>query len=344
MGLQIGDIVPRKAIEFSELKGKVIAIDAYNTIYQFLSTIRQQDGTPLMDSKKRITSHLSGLFYRNVALIQEGLKLVYVFDGKPPELKYKTNQLRKEAKDEAREKYKEAVAEEDVEAMGKYARQLVKITPEIINESKELLRALGIAVIQAPGEGEAEASYLAKKSNAWAVGSQDYDSLLFQAPRLIQNLTLARKRKTVSGWMYISPEIIELDRVLNSLQINHEQLICLGILSGTDYNPGGVKRIGPKKALDIVKKHKEPYLIFKSVEEMIRKQEEEEGRGFSWQEIFELFKKPDVKDEEIDFPKLNEDKVKEILVKEHDFSEERINNALERLKEEKKKEGQKKLF
>src|SRR3989338_7862208 len=108
MGLQIGDIVPRRAIEFSELKGKLIAIDAYNTIYQFLSTIRQQDGTPLMDSKKRITSHLSGLFYRNVALIQEGLKLVYVFDGKPPELKGKIHGVRQEGRGLAMERYVEA--------------------------------------------------------------------------------------------------------------------------------------------------------------------------------------------------------------------------------------------
>ena len=83
MGLQVGEIVPRKAIEFSNLKNKVLAVDASNIIYQFLSTIRQPDGTPLKDKKGRITSHLSGLFYRNINLMQEGLKLVYVLMGKP---------------------------------------------------------------------------------------------------------------------------------------------------------------------------------------------------------------------------------------------------------------------
>lgn len=343
MGLNIGDIVPRRAIDFSELKGKTISIDAFNIIYQFLSTIRQPDGTPLMDSKKRITSHLSGLFYRNIHLMQDGLKLVYVFDGNPPELKYFTNLKRTEHKEQARQKYEHARDEEDIEGMGKYARQNVHLTNEILEESKELLKAMSICVIQAPSEGEAQAAYLAKKGKSFAVGSQDYDSLLFQAPILIQNLTLARKRKTPSGFVYISPEIIELQHVLNSLQISHDQLICLGILAGTDYNPGGIKGIGQKKALDIVRKLQQPYIVFKSVEEQIKKQEEE-GRGFDWQEIYELFHKPDIQDFEIEFPKFNESKIKQILVEEHEFSEERINNALERLHENTEKNKQKTLF
>jgi len=339
MGLNIAEIIPRKALEFSELKGKTIAIDAYNTIYQFLSTIRQADGTPLMDKRKRVTSHLSGLFYRNMNLLQEGIKLIYVFDGKPPALKYATNLARKEAKDEAREKYEKAKDEEDVEAMGKYAKQFVKLTDEILQDSKDLLEAMGICVIQAPSEGESQAAEIARHS-AYAVGSQDYDSLLFGAPRLIQNLTLARKRKTVSGYIYISPELIELEHVLNSLQINLEQLICLGILVGTDYNPGGIKGIGQKKALDIVKKHRYPVQIFESVAGMMEKQENK----FDWKEIFELFKKPEVSSFKIEFPKFDEKKIKKILVEEHDFSEERVDNQLEKLREEKEKKKQKTLF
>ena len=340
MGLQISEIVPRKAIEFSELKGKTIAIDAYNTIYQFLSTIRQPDGTPLMDSKKRITSHLSGLFYRNVNLLTEGMKLIYVFDGKPPALKFGTNEIRSERKEEARENYEKAKSEEDVEGMGRYARQTVRLTAEIIADSKRLLEALGIAVVQSPSEGESQAAEIAKK-NAWAVGSQDYDSLLFGAPRLIQNLTLARKRKVATGYVYINPELIELEHVLNTLQINLDQLICLGILAGTDYNPGGIRGIGQKKALDIVKKYREPYLIFKSVEAKMLEQE----NSFDWQEIYELFHKPDiVLNAEIKFPKINEDEVRKILVDEHEFSLERVENTLEKLNVLREKGKQKTLF
>jgi len=341
MGLQIGEIVPRKAIEFSQLNGKIIAVDASNVIYQFLSTIRQPDGTPLMDKNKRITSHLSGLFYRNINLMQEGLKLVYVFDGKMPELKYGTIGKREEVKEEAKERYEKAMKEEDIEGMRKYAQQLARLTPEIKEESKELLEALGIPCLQAPGEAEAQASFITKKGKAYATGSQDYDSLLFQTPRLLQNLTLSRKRKTVSGFIYISPEMIELEKVLNSLGINHDQLICLGILAGTDYNPGGIFRVGQKKALDIVRKYKYPVKIFQSVEEQMKNMPEE--KQFDWQEIFELFHKPDVKDFEIKFPKVNEDKVMKILTS-RDFSEERVNAGLEKLKQEKEKRKQKTLF
>lgn len=341
MGLQIGEIVPRKAIEFSQLKDKVIAVDAYNAIYQFLSTIRQPDGTPLMDSKKRVTSHLSGLFYRNVNLLYEGAKIIYVFDGKPPALKFGTNMRRSEVKDEARERYEQAKREEDVEGMGKYARQNIRLTSEIIEDSKRLLFAMGIAVVQAPSEGESQAASIAKQGEAWAVGSQDYDSLLFGAPRLIQNLTMAKTRKTSTGVIYISPEIIELEQVLNVLGINLDQLICLGILAGTDYNPGGIRGIGQKKALDIVKKYREPYLIFKSVESKLAEQENK----FDWQEIYELFHKPDVvKNAEIIFPKLNEGEIRKILVDEHEFSLERVNNQLEKLNEARELKKQKTLF
>lgn len=342
MGLQIGDIVPRKSIEFSALKGKIIAVDASNIIYQFLSTIRQPDGTPLKDKKGNITSHLSGLFYRNIALLQEGLKLVYVFDGEMPLLKRKTIEKRVEAKAEARAKYEEAASEEDIEKMKRYSQQLTRLTPEIKQESIKLLEAMGIQCIVAPGEAEAQAAYIAKKHLAFASASQDYDSLLFGTPRLIQNLTLARKRKTPTGFVYISPEMIELDHVLNSMQLNLDQLICLGILCGTDYNPGGVRGIGPKKALELVQKYKEPVIIFKYVEEKI-KQQEREGRGFNWQEIFPLFKKPDVKDVEIKFPKLNEEKVRKILL-DRDFSLERIDSALDKLKKAKEEQKQKTLF
>ncbi|MDO8622770.1 MAG: flap endonuclease-1 [archaeon] len=341
MGLNIRDIIPRKELEAEELRGKIVCVDAFNTLYQFLSTIRQPDGTPLMDSKQRITSHLSGIFYRNVNLISEGIKLVYVFDGKPPELKWKTATRRREAKNLAREKYENAKSKEDIEAMKLYSSQLARLDKEMIQESKDLLEAMGVAVVQAPGEGEAEAAYLTKKKEVYASASQDYDSLLFGAKKLVQNLTLARKRKTVSGWIEIKPEIIELEKVMNYLEINLEQLICLGILVGTDYNPKGVIGIGQKKALQIVKQYKQPVLIFKSVEEQMMNQREEDR--FDWQEIFELFKKPNVVNAEFKFPKLNENKIKEILVENHDFSEERINNQLEKLRDAKEKNKQKDL-
>ena len=342
MGLNIREIIPRNDIEISDLKGKTICVDAFNTLYQFLSTIRQVDGTPLMDDNKRITSHLSGIFYRNLALLEQGIKLVYVFDGKPPELKYKTHKERSENREIARERYESAKSEEDFEGMKRYGSQLVRLDSEMIKESKELLEAMGIAVVQAPGEGEAEAAFLAKsRSEIYASASQDYDSLLFAAPRLIRNLTLAKKRKTISGWMEVKPEIIELEKVLNYLEINLDQLICLGILVGTDYNPKGIPGIGQKKALQIVKKFKQPVLIFDSLKEQIENLSEDDK--FNWKEIFELFHRPNVSSSLFKFGKIDEKKIRKILVEEHDFSDDRVQKQLERLREITEKNKQKGL-
>lgn len=341
MGLQISDIVPKKEIEISDLRGKTIAVDAFNVIYQFLSTIRQPDGTPLQDSKGRVTSHLSGLFYRNLNLLQEGIKLIYVFDGKHPELKRRTHEKRQEAKDISREKYEEAVKAEDIEGMGKYSRSLVRLDEEKINESKELLGAMGIAIVQAPGEGEAQASYICKSGEVYAVASQDYDCLLFETPLLIQNLTLAKRRKTVSGYVEIKPQLIELKNVLGELDINQEQLITIGVLSGTDYNPGGILGIGPKKALKLVKEHKTAEAVFKFLE---NDEKFKDKVWFDWKEIFELMKNPDVdKNYKIEFPKIDFEKIKKILM-EHEFSEERIESQFEKLREVKEKGKQRTLF
>lgn len=342
MGLNIREIIPRKEIEIEELAGKIVCVDAFNALYQFLSTIRQPDGTPLMDNKKRITSHLSGIFYRNINLLNEGIKIVYVFDGRAPELKEKIYRKRQEARDIARGRYESARDHADTEGMRRYSSQLSRLDDEMIQESKELLEAMGVPIIQAPSEGEAQAAIMARKnSKVYASVSQDYDSLLFGAPRLIRNLTVSRKKKTYSGYTEIKPEMIELEKVFNFLEINLEQLICLGILVGTDYNPKGIPGIGQKKALDIVKKYKVPYEIFKSVEEQILGLAEEDR--FDWQEIFSLFYKPEATNPSFEFKKFDEKKIKEILVDRHDFSEERVQKQIDKLKEAVEKSKQKGL-
>jgi len=335
MGLQISEIVPKTEISIESLSGKTLAVDAFNTLYQFLTTIRQPDGTPLMDRKGRVTSHLSGLFYRTTNLMSKGLNLVFVFDGKAPEQKEKTHEIRREMKEKAMAGFETA---ETIDERAKYASRISFLSKEMINESKELLDALGIPIIQAPGEGEAQASYLASKGDVYAVASQDYDSLVFGAPKLVQNLTLARKRKLASGLSVpINPEMIELDKVLETLQISHEQLICLGILVGTDYNPKGVKGIGQKTALKIVKEHKTPEKIFSEVAK-------EKPVDFDWKEIIGLFKKPNItKDYSIKFKKVNDEKVGEIL-REHDFSEDRVKGALKRVYAVKEAKKQRTLF
>jgi flap endonuclease-1 len=339
MGVNITDIIPRKEIELSDLKGKTVAIDAYNTLYQFLTTIRQPDGTPLKDRDGNITSHLSGLFYRNINLLLDGIKPVYVFDGKPPELKAKEIERRKEAKMVAESAYEKAKSERNVDDMRKYSARNVHITRDIIEESKALLTAMGIPYIEAPNEGEAEAAVLARSGKVWASVSQDYDSILYGTPFLIRNLTLSRRRKTSTGlYVDVKPELIELQDVLNHLNISLDQLICLAILVGTDYNPGGVKGLGQKRALELVQRHEYPAEIFKSIES-----NDKYNLIFDWQEIFKLFHEYESNShEEIKFNDVDETALTELLLK-HGFSQNRIDSGLEKLGKYKEDKKQKSL-
>ncbi|MDP2906310.1 MAG: flap structure-specific endonuclease, partial [Nanoarchaeota archaeon] len=182
MGLKISDLVPKKEVTWEELANKKIAVDASQMIYQFVSSIRQPDGTPLMDSKGNVTSHLVGIFSRVSNLMSKNINLCFVFDGKPPLLKIKEQENRALRKRIAAEKLEQAKEEEDYEAVQKYSKQTSRLTREMIDEAKELLNLMGMPVIQAPSEAEAQASYMCKQGDVWAVASSDYDCLIYGAP------------------------------------------------------------------------------------------------------------------------------------------------------------------
>jgi flap endonuclease-1 len=339
MGVNLKELVTKKPITFEELKGKVLAVDGYNILYQFLTTIRTPDGRPLTDSKGRVTSHLIGLFSRTTNFLRQGLKPAFVFDGKVPELKHQELKKRAEAKMEAQKKYEAAAAVEDVAGMQKYGGRTARLTKEMVEEAKTLLTLLGIPVVQAPSEGEAQASFMVRQGDAWAVVSQDYDSLLYGADRLIQNLSIAgrRKKSGVLGTIIVKPEMIEFRGVLSELGVTHDQLIALAMLVGTDYHPGGVKGIGPKKALALVKEQKSPGKIFEEAKWS-------EHCSVPWQKIFELFKEmPVTKDYELKFRAPDKEKVTRFLVGEHDFGAERVESALAELQEQHSKRAQKGL-
>ncbi|MBN1159673.1 MAG: flap structure-specific endonuclease, partial [Candidatus Diapherotrites archaeon] len=160
MGVQISELVTPEKIDLKVLQGRKIAIDAFNSLYQFLAIIRQFDGTPLMDSAGNITSQYSGLFYRTIKLVEAGIKPVYVFDGEPPILKFRTIQERRQTREKAEKKWKEAQKKGDMEAARKYAQASMKLTGEMIEGSKKLLEAMGIPWVQAPSEGEAQAAHM----------------------------------------------------------------------------------------------------------------------------------------------------------------------------------------
>ncbi|NPA86720.1 MAG: flap endonuclease-1, partial [Candidatus Diapherotrites archaeon] len=222
MGVPLGPVIPKREVELSELSTKFLAVDAYNTLYQFISVIRQPDGTPLMDSKGRITSHLSGLFYRTIKLLENGIRVAYVFDGVPPEFKKRELEERAEKREEAERKWEEALRRGDIEEARKYATQASRLEKQMVEDAKRLLDAMGIPYVQAPSEGEAQAAYMAAKGDVWASASQDYDSLLFGTPRLVRNLAITGKRKLPGRKVYVDvkPEVIELQEVLKSLGID----------------------------------------------------------------------------------------------------------------------------
>jgi len=255
MGVDIGSLFRNEKISFNDLRDRVVVIDAHNVLYQFLASIRQRDGTPLKDSKGRVTSHLSGLFHRTANIVEARIRPVYVFDGEPHLLKAKTLEDRRGRKEKAEKEWKEALEKGDIEKAKTKAQQTSRVTDEIIKQSKELLDILGIPYVQAPSEGEAQASYMVKKGDAYAVGSQDFDCLLIGSPVLVRNLTSSSRRKLPGKKAYtkVYPKQIRLEPNLKSLGISHKQLVDMAILIGTDFNDG-VKGIGPKRSLKLIKK------------------------------------------------------------------------------------------
>jgi flap endonuclease-1 len=333
MGVNLREIVTPEEIGMDSLAGKVIAIDALNIIYQFLSIIRDRfTGEPLKDSQGNVTSHLSGLFYRTTRMLESGITPVFVFDGKPPEFKQGVQLERHRIKEEAQAKLEEAIREGDREKIRLYAQQTSKVTDEMLREARHLLGAMGVQCVQGPSEGEAQAAYMSRRGLVYACGSQDWDSLLFGSERLIRNLASTGRRKLPGKETYVrvNPEMIDLIDTLSELAINQDQLITIGILVGTDYNPGGIKGIGPKKALQLVREKK----TFENV-----------MKGLDWhfdtpaEKIFNFFRSPPAEDVETRKGRPDAEKVKQILLG-HDFSPDRINRTLEKLTDARKSRDQ----
>ncbi len=330
MGLAITDILTPEQISIEDLRNKTLAVDTYNLLYQFLSSIRQMDGAYLTDSKGRVTSHLVGLFSRITRLMSYNMKFIFCFDGEVPELKAQERERRKNLKQEAKKKYDAAARKEDYKEMKKYASRTSRLTPEMIDDAKRLIKALGQCVVMAPSEGEAQASNIVSKGDADFVLSQDADCFLFRAPALVKNLTISGRRKKTGAYATreISPEIIRLRNMLKELGISQEQLIVLGILVGTDYNLGGVKGIGPKTALKLLKKHKNDYdAVFKEAEW-------DKHFDFSWKKVFDLIQNMKVTDDyELEWQEIDKKEILSMLVDKHEFSRKRVEKSLERIEE-----------
>ncbi|WP_340818101.1 flap endonuclease-1 [Methanolobus sp. WCC4] len=319
MGTQIGQLLKKDPITYEELSGKVIAIDAYNTIYQFLSAIRQRDGSLLTDSSGNPVSHLTGLFSRTSKLRESNIKPVFIFDGKPPEMKKETLEKRKECKENAALNYEIAKDEGNLEDMKKYAQGTSRITPDILDSSKRILELMGIPWIQAESEAEAQAAFMVSQGDADLVGSQDYDVFLFGAEDVVRNLGSTGKRKVPGQNKYVAktPEHISLSSSLEELDLSREQLIDLAICIGTDFNEG-MHRVGAKTALKLIRKHGDVNTVISEEDRDIR-------ACASVEEIREFFLNPPVTtDYSLKWKKPCSDELFDFLVTERGFSEKQV--------------------
>lgn len=320
--------MPKDQIELESLSGKSVAIDAHNALYQFLAIIRQPDGTPLKDRSGRVTSHLSGLLYRSANLLEIGIKVAYVFDGAPPVLKREEISRRRRTKKEATFKYEKALAEGRIDKARVYAQATSRVRDYMEEDSKQLLTLMGVPWVQAPSEGEAQAAYMTKVGSTDFCASQDYDSLLFGAPTLIRNLAISGRRKLPRKPVYVDvlPEVIKLSRVLNELDVTHEQLVDIGMLVGTDYNPEGVPGIGPKTALRLIKEHGNlPALRQTCLKDI--------AFPVNPEKIKAIFLNPEVTENyHLRWAEPDVEGIIDFLCRKHDFTEDRVRKALEKVR------------
>jgi flap endonuclease-1 len=326
MGVDIKTLLIREKTQIESFTSKIVAIDAYNAIYQFLAIIRGPEGLHLTDSQGRTTSHLTGLLYRNINFLSMGIKPVYVFDGKPPSLKTAEIERRKLGKKEATIKYEKAKAEGDLESARKYAQQTTSMQDTMVEDSKHLLDLFGIPHIQASADGEATAAYLNKIGKADAVASQDFDCVLFGAKKLVRNFTNSGRRKIPNRNTYvdIEPEIISYQKNLDALGITGNQLIDIGILVGTDFNPDGFERIGPKTALKLIKE-------YGKLEDI--PQIQDQLKQIEYRQIRDIFLHANVTEiGKIEFMDADYSGIVDYLANERSFSQERVQASLNRLK------------
>jgi flap endonuclease-1 len=315
VGLPLRPLVTAQELAWEALAGRTLAVDGYNAVYQFLATIRQRDGQLFTDAEGRVTSHLMGTFYRTTSLLGQGVLPVWVFDGRPPERKAATIRKRIAAKEKAEAAWAEALAAGDLETARRKAAQTSHLTRPMVDELHALLRGLGVPVVLAPGEGEAEAAVLAARGATWASASEDYDSLLFGTPRLVRGLAARARGGAAPG-----AQLIDRAELLATLGIDQDELIALGVIVGTDFNDGAAG-YGPKKALKLVREH----LGF---DRSVEKAGLDVGEARA---VAEIFRHPPTREAaSLAFGPVDEDGLRRLLVETHGFSETRVRAAIAR--------------
>jgi len=320
----IADVAPA-AIKENEIKnffGRKVAIDASMSLYQFLIAVRQDGGAMMTSEDGSTTSHLMGMFYRTIRMVENGIKPVYVFDGKPPTMKAGELEKRKEKRDEAQAALEKAKEDGNMEEVDKQNRRLVKVTTEHVNDVKILLKHMGIPFVSAPCEAEAQCAELVKGGKVFAAGTEDMDALTFGTTVLLRHLTFSEARKMPIKEFHLSS-------VLEGFELSQEQFVDLCILLGCDY-VDKIKGIGPKKAIELVKKHKNIETILDNID----KSKYPPPENWLYTEARRLFTAPDVtpaSEVDLKWEKPDEEGLVAYMCGEKGFAEERIRNGIKKL-------------
>ena len=335
MGVKIQDLITRITIEFQTLAGKIIAVDAPNIIMGLFNFARKNpDGTYaglILDRTQRPISHLYGLLYRINFYYSKRIFPIFCFDGRDSELKKVITKDRLNDFSFTQKWYEEAIKNGDETTARQIALSKEYLWQNSVLESKQLLGALGVPFIESPASAESQCAHLVKKGIAHYSNSQDFDSLLFGSPHMVQNLSKSLRRKVQGKWQYtkIIPLSIDLRKNLKKLEINQFQLVDLGMMVGTDYFPG-IKGLGPYKAIKLIKEHKQIENVISSMDKTYDMSTLTSEIIKKVRKIF-LFPEVNKSTENLYWNFSHKSHVVDMLCEEHHLNRERVEKNLEKL-------------
>ncbi|XP_025410898.1 flap endonuclease 1 [Sipha flava] len=319
----IADIAPN-AIKENEIKnhfGRKIAIDASMSLYQFLIAVRSE-GAQLTSADGETTSHIMGTFYRTIRLLDNGIKPVYVFDGKPPKMKSSELEKRADKRQEAQKALEKAEELGNTTEIDKFSKRLVKVTSTHTNECKELLKLMGVPYVEAPCEAEAQCAAMVKAGIVYATATEDMDALTFGSPVLLRHMTFSEARK-------MPIQEFQLDTVLESIEMTKNEFIDLCILLGCDYC-NSIKGIGPKKAIELIRQ----YRSLENILENLDTKKYQVPEDWPFKEARRLFIEPEITEPstlELKWVDPDEEGLVKFLCGNRGFSEERVRNGAKKL-------------